>query len=262
MRLALESDIAKRLEQEATYTEAVQLEANSQTFIGLFNQQTALKAAGAIIFLHGMGGHADWPYIISPLRQSLPEHGWSTLSIQLPLLSMATPIEDYGQTLDTAAARIEAAVRYLRSKKFLNIVVVAHSFGAANALHYLTDGQRPKIIALVAIGLQEYAFLKPTIDTLALIENARIPLLDIYGERDYQRVIKQAPDRRLAANKGNNDKYSQIEVAGADHYFLKMEDALAKRIRSWLSKAAPGVSIMVNENFDGNEQQEIEEKTP
>ena len=56
---AHEKQISERLEQEANYTEVIWLEANNQKFIGLFNQQTAKKASGAIIFLHGMGGHAD-----------------------------------------------------------------------------------------------------------------------------------------------------------------------------------------------------------
>jgi len=112
--------------------------------------------------------------------------------------------------------------------------------------------KKQKVIALVAIGLHDYAFVKPTIDLLGLIEKSKIPVLDIYGSRDFKKVISQAPDRRLAAKKGNNRQYVQIEIEGADHYFNKMENVLVKRIRGWLDKAAPGVSIMVDKDFDGN----------
>jgi len=258
--IAREQEIAKQLEATANETEVIWLEADQQQFIGLFRAQTQQKAAGAIILLHGMGGHADWPYIISPLREALPEQGWSTLSIQLPVLAMDNPIENYGVTLDAAANRLEAAIRYLRARKFLNIFVVGHSFGAATALYYLSNGQRPKILALISIGLQEYVFLKPAINTFNLLEKARLPILDIFGELDYREVIDNARIRRLAANKGNNDKYKQIEIVGAGHNFLKMEEMLAKHIHGWLDKAFPVVSIMVNENFDGNQSEKEADK--
>lgn len=209
-------------------------------------------AHGAAIVLHAMGGHADWPQTISPIRTSLPEHGWTTLSIQLPVIAPENQIEDYGKTLQQAAERIKAAVRCLRERKFLNIVVIGHSFGAASTLAYLEKEEKQKVMALVAIGLHDYAFVKPALDLLGLIGKSKIPVLDIYGSRDFKQVIKQAPDRRLAAKKGNNRHYTQLEVDGADHYFNKMENVLVKRIRGWLDKAAPGMSIMVDEDFDGN----------
>ena len=105
----------------------------------------------------------------------------------------------------------------------------------------------------MALGLQDYPFLKPAIDILGLVEKTQIPGIRSYsGGRDLRNVINQAPDRRLAAKKGNNRQYVQLEIEGADHYFNKMEDVLIKRIRGWLDKAAPGMSIMVDENFDGN----------
>ena len=255
-----EQQISKKLAEEAKATEVCSLEADGEKFLGLYTSQTAKVAHGAAIILHGMGGHADWPQLISPLRTALPGQGWSTLSIQLPVIAPQNQIEDYGLTLQQAADRIDAAVRFLRDRKFLNIVVVGHSFGAASALAYLEKENKQKIRALVAIGLQDYAFVKPVMNVLGLIEKSHIPILDIYGSRDYKNVIDQAPDRRLAARKGNNQNYSQFEIEGADHYFDKMDDVLVKRIRGWLDKAAPGVSIEVDEDFDGNKEEQ--ESTP
>ncbi len=255
-----EQEISTRLAEQAEVTETVWLSAGEEKFLALFNQQTGDKASGAIIMLHGMGEHADWPRVISPLRLSLPAQGWTTLSIQLPMVAIDSPVEDYGKTLPAARDRIESAVRFLRKRKYLNIVVIGNSFGAAAALSYASDQQRPGILALAAIGLQEYPFLKPAIDMLKMIESASLPILDIYGDRDFRRVIEHAPDRRLAAKKGNNKNYLQVEVPGANHYFDKMDELLAKSIRGWLDKAAPGVSIMVNQDFDGNEKEPDEDK--
>ena len=42
------------------------------------------QAQGAVLILHDKEQHADWPYMIRPLRMSLPDAGWYTLSVNLP----------------------------------------------------------------------------------------------------------------------------------------------------------------------------------
>jgi len=42
------------------------------------------QAQGAVLILHDKEQHADWPYFIRPLRLSLPDGGWHTLSVNLP----------------------------------------------------------------------------------------------------------------------------------------------------------------------------------
>ena len=247
-----ENRVSERLAEKVDGSEVLWLNSGSDEFLALYTPQTNEVAHGAAIILHAMGGHAEWPRTVSPLRTQLPLHGWTTLSVQMPVIAPENQLEDYGATLQQAADRIEAAVKALRERKFLNIVVVAHSFGAATTLAYLEKQQKQKVVALVAIGLHDYAFVKPPLDILKLIEKSKIPVLDIYGSRDFKKVIDQAPDRRLAAKKGNNRQYAQYEIEGADHYFNKSEEVLIKRIRGWLDKAAPGVSIMVDEEFDGN----------
>ncbi len=249
-----EQRAAKKLAENVKGSENLWLEARGKDFLALYTSQPDEDVHGAVILLHAMGGHADWPQTISPLRTRLPEHGWATLSVQLPVLAPENQIEDYGSTLKQAADRIRAAVRFLRERKFLNIAVIGHSFGAATALAYLEKEKKQQVVAFVALGLQEYPFVKPAIDILGLIEKTKIPVLDLYGGRDLRNVINQAPDRRLAAKKGNNRQYTQLEVEGADHYFNKMEDLLVKRISGWLDKAAPAMSITVDEDFDGNKE--------
>jgi len=250
--------ISDKLAEEVHQGEVLWLDAKGENFLALLIKQTNDKAQGAVIILHGMGGHADWPQTISPVRKALPEHGWTTLSIQLPVIAPKNQVEDYGKTLERAAERIKAAIRLLHKHKFRNIVAIGHSFGAASVLSYLEKEKEQEIISLVAIGLQDYAFLKPPIDLLGLIKKSKIPVLDIYGSRDFKEAIDQAADRRLAAKKGDNRKYDQIEIEGADHYFTKLEDVLIKRIRGWMNKAAPGMSILVKED---SEEVGVEDET-
>lgn len=241
-----ELQVSEKLEKELEDSEILWLDANGEKFQAILFKQTSEQAKGAAIILHGMGAHPDWPQTISPIRKTLPEYGWTTLSIQLPIIAAENQIEDYGKTLGRAAARIEAAISTLHELKFRNIVAIGHSFGAATVLSYFEQANGRRIVALAAIGLQDYAFVKPPIDILGLIEKSNVPILDIYGSRDYKKATDQAADRRLAAKKGGNKGYVQVEIEGADHYFTKLEDVMIKRIRGWMRKAAPGMSIFID----------------
>lgn len=241
-----EIQVSEKLEKELENGEVMWLEASGEKFQAILFKQTNDQAKGAVIILHGMGAHADWPQTISPIRTSLPEYGWTTLSIQLPVIAAENQIENYGKTLARASSRIEAAISALHELKFRNIVAIGHSFGAASVLSYFQKADGRRIVALAAIGLQDYAFVKPPIDILGLIEKSNIPILDIYGSRDYKKARDQAADRRLAAKKGGNRNYVQMEIEGADHYFTKLEDVMIKRIRGWMLKAAPGMSIFID----------------
>src|SRR3990172_8219230 len=80
-----EAEIAENLDENTSDGEVIWCQAANSRFLTLYTGQTANHAKGAAIILHGMGAHPDWPQVISPLRTSLPELGWSTLSIQLPV---------------------------------------------------------------------------------------------------------------------------------------------------------------------------------
>lgn len=54
------------------------------TFIGLYEKDKTGNPYGAILIVHGEGQNADWPHTIGRIRQELPEHGWTSLSITLP----------------------------------------------------------------------------------------------------------------------------------------------------------------------------------
>ena len=71
----------------------------SSTFLSLFKTNNDKRNKRAIIILHSLGSHADWPYIVSPLRSELPNYNLPTLSIQLPVISPEKNIEDYGNAV-------------------------------------------------------------------------------------------------------------------------------------------------------------------
>jgi len=60
-------------------------------FLGLETHEHTSEPQGAVLFLHGVDQHPDWPKVIKPLRTVLPENGWYTFSIMLPYESYTKP---------------------------------------------------------------------------------------------------------------------------------------------------------------------------
>jgi len=210
------------------------LGSTDSSFIAIFNRHKGEEEKGAAIILHSVGGHADWPEVVSPLRNMLPEFGWATLSIQLPLISPEKNIEEYGKTFEETGNRILLATRELKKRGFSKIVIIGHGFGALSTLVYLGKGNSENIDAFVAISLQNYVYIKPRINLLRLIKKIKTPTLDLYGSLDFKEGIESAPDRRLASKKSGDDLYMQIEIKGADHSFNNMEKELVKQIIKWI----------------------------
>jgi len=213
--------------------ESVQLEAGGTPFMGIFTEASDGPTGRAVILAHGMGAHPDWPDIINPLRSDLPDHGWSTLSIQMPILDNKAALEDYAPLFDEVAPRFEAAVRYLHEQGNQTIVLTGHSLGASMAASYLGSHEPHEIQGFIAIGLSVTAVDDKMNSSLAL-EKIHIPVLDLYGSRDLATVLSSVKARRKAARKAANANYQQLEIEGADHFFVGMEDSLNRRVYGWL----------------------------
>jgi len=219
--------------------EAVKLKAADVEFLGLYADNTAKQALGGIILIHGIGAHPAWPEIIEPLRTTLPEHGWSTLSLQMPILGNEANAQDYLPLMEEAPGRIQAGVDYLKSKGVKNIVIIAHSMGTTMANIYLADKPDPAVHAYVAIGMSNPFPAK--YDNLAALSKITLPVLDLYGSQDLEAVLAFAKPRATSARKINK-RYTQVMVEGANHFFTDMQDTLIKRVRGWLTKNASAVA--------------------
>ncbi|HKK15701.1 MAG TPA: DUF3530 family protein [Gammaproteobacteria bacterium] len=190
----------------------------------------------AIILLHGMGGHPDWPVVISPLRQYLQAHNWSALSIQMPILKADRSPSDYGKTLREAERRIDSAIDYLNRKHYRHVVLLGYGFGAATAIYALANDNKPAVNGLVAISILARKFLEPGINLTGLLEKLDIPILDIYASNDKSVVVDTADDRRLAARRNGGVHYTQEIIAGTDHYYTGQEPLLLQQIVDWLER--------------------------
>lgn len=239
----LASDMEKEKRWEAQIVdnlltgEAVKLKAGAIEILGLYTPSAGKQVLGGAIVLHGIGAHPAWPEVIEPLRTQLPEHGWHTLSLQLPILPNDAKAEDYAPLFGEVAPRINAGITYLKQKGIKNIVIVAHSLGAAMSSAYLADKPDPAIHAFVGIGMGAVPG-DPRMDNAISLGKIKVPVLDIFGSMDLQPVIENARARSDAAKKAGNKNFTQTKVAGADHFFNQMDDELVKRVRGWLARNA------------------------
>jgi pimeloyl-ACP methyl ester carboxylesterase len=143
----------------------------------------------------------------------------------MPVLVAGAPGEQYVPLFPEAAERLAAAVAWLRGKGFENVAIVSHSMGARMSNYFLAHAPDSRVTAWVAIGLP------------ALVSEpaaVKIPVLDLYGEKDYAAVLGNAEKRAAALRTIRGS--AQIEVAGADHFFAGREDELVRQVRLFLDK--------------------------
>ncbi|MBK1621309.1 hypothetical protein CKO42_23410 [Lamprobacter modestohalophilus] len=214
--------------------EAIDLDADGQTVLGLYTEAEPDTGRAAVI-AHGIGVHPNWPQVVYPLRVGLPERGWSTLSVQMPVLANDATGADYAALMDEVAPRLEAAIAYLRAQGAGQVVLIAHSLGATMSNQYLA--QHPQAAeAFVAIGLSSSG-THAGVDNEALIGRIPVPILDLFGQHDLEAVVSGAPGRAEAA--AVNAGYRQVQTAEADHFFDGQDEVLVELVSGWLDEVVP-----------------------
>ncbi|MFK7860427.1 MAG: DUF3530 family protein [Granulosicoccus sp.] len=218
--------------------EPVFLEAQGHRFFGIYTVSATASKKGMIV-LHGTGFHPDWEQVVQPVRVRMTDHGWNTLSIQLPLLEKSAAYEDYVPLYPLVPARLNASIDYLHEQGADTVVIVAHSQGATMASYYLANSTHD-IKALVAIGMSAQ-HVQPDINSAESLKSIDIPVLDIYGSRDFPTVLETAESRRKGAK--HNNQYTQTVVADAYHFFdnTNHENELLRIVAEWLD-AQPELS--------------------
>src|SRR4029077_9102001 len=114
--------------------------------------------------------------------------GYTTLSIQLPVLDGTAKLVDYIALYPDARERFQVAVDFLKAKGHSRIAIVSHSLGATMANQYLIKGGDESVKAWVFVGI---------INGLEEMFRIRIPVLDLFGSRDYD-VTRWGAEERLA----------------------------------------------------------------
>ncbi len=110
-------DIAERtqaeaaaLEQQLPPAEQQQLSAADEQFLALWKPANAAEPSGVVILLPGDAESADWPAVVGPLREKLPDAGWHSLSLSLPDPQDDAPPIRPAETTPSANAAPETTV--------------------------------------------------------------------------------------------------------------------------------------------------------
>jgi len=203
--------------------EAVQLaQANGHRFLGLW--MPARQPRGAIVIAPGRGWAPDYE-LYGVLRIKLAAAGYSTLSIQLPVLSASAKMGDYLSTYGDAAERIGLATDWLRQRSHGKLAIVSHSLGASMTNHYLVTRGDPKVDAWIFIGI---------INGLEDMFRIKIPVLDVFGSKDWDATVYGANERRRQIQRVTGSQ--QVVVEGATHFFEDRHDELTIVIVDFLDK--------------------------
>lgn len=234
---AKEQRWAEQIVDSLLVGEPATLQAGDLEFLAIYAEAAEGTGDRAVILMHGMGAHPNWPEVIQPLRSELPDHGWATLSLQMPILPNEAELSDYLPLLDEAPARIQAGIDFLKAQGMNTIVLAGHSLGSAMGCSFLVKPGSRDVQAFIGIGMQP-SRLDPRLDSATCLEALQVPVLDLYGTRD-DRARDSATARKRAAQKAGNQAYRPRAVEGADHFFTGLQSELVRTVWGWLDRQFP-----------------------
>ncbi|MDE2259654.1 MAG: DUF3530 family protein [Betaproteobacteria bacterium] len=194
---------------------------NGHKFLTLYTP--AKNARAALVIVHGMGVNPDWN-LIGVLRSELPDHGYTTLSIQMPILASGVKGKAYTGTFPEAVQRLSIAVDFLKAKGYTKIGLVSHSIGSRMSAAYMAGKPDAAVKAWVSIGMSDGAGYS----------TINVPILDLYGENDLPEILKTARARK-ATLRGKAGS-TQRMVPHSDHFFNNMDAPLVDAVTKYLDQ--------------------------
>lgn len=234
--LEREARLAQEIEDQIVVGDPLYLSADGHGFLTIYTAAETERSRGTAIILHGRGFHPDWPQVTAPLRERLPEAGWSTLSIQLPVLGKEAKYDDYVPIFAESRPRIQAAIAHAREHSTNPVVLVAHSCGVHMAMDYVGNTGDADFDGFIGIGMGATDYGQPMKRPFPLAA-MRVPTMDVHGSEDYPAVLSQAADRLAAMRVAGHPGSRQRVVDGGNHYFddeASLDD-LVDTIVDWLN---------------------------
>ncbi len=230
-----EKRMATEVEDAVLDGEVIYLNDGDHEFMAI-DTEPEDETKGAVIILHGRGFHPDWEDTVFPLRTQLPAKGWRTLSLQMPVLEKSAKYYDYLPLFPLAIPRIEAGIKYLNEQGIKNVVLFAHSCGAHMAMEWIRQKKgkvADEISAYIGAGMGATDFKQPMEQPFPL-PSMDVPVLDIYGDKEYPAVLRMAPGRLVMIKHAGNKKSKQVVIPDANHYFTDKGDELVTAVADWL----------------------------
>lgn len=200
-------------------------------FLGVFTEGDS-SSGRAVVLVHGIGAHPNWPDVIYPLRAGLLEAEITTLSIQMPILANDAESQQYLPLFAEVPARIESALDFLAEAGYSQVTLVAHSMGSSMSVYYLSTTVTERVQSVVLIGMGPGIEGSENIERLGKIG---LPVFDLYGSNDLEGVVTASGQRASAARAASSD-FQQQRVEGANHFFQGYEAELVEQVQLWIER--------------------------
>ena len=186
----------------------------------------------AVLFLHGRGLSPNEQNLAYPVRVTL-SNLYNTYSLQLPVLKKQSTYLEYTKIFYDSDERILSALEHIY-KNNKKVIIVAHSCGVHMLMSFIKNKGLPnKISSLVLIGsgavdkgqkpIYEYPY-----------EKINVPTLDLFGENDFNLVLKNANKRKKLIKETSN-RSQQIEIESSDHYHTDNSEKVITIVKKWLN---------------------------
>jgi pimeloyl-ACP methyl ester carboxylesterase len=187
----------------------------------------------AVLFLHGRGLSPNEQNLAYPVRVTMGNL-YNTYSLQLPVLKKQSTYSEYTKIFYDSDERILSALQHIY-KKNKKVIIIAHSCGVHMLMSFIQNKNLSNnVSSLVLIGsgavdkgqklIYEYPYGK-----------IRVPILDLFGENDFNLVLKNAHKRKQLI-KETNTKSQQIKIKSSDHYHTDNSERVITFVKKWLSK--------------------------
>jgi len=211
------------------------LNADGHDFLSIY-MEASEPSKRAVLLMHGRGYHPDWENVTGPLRVGFTEHGWNTLSIQMPVLDKEAKFYDYLPIMPEVLPRIDAALAYLKEQGNKEVVLLAHSCGVHMAMAWVRANGSEAIDGFVGIGMGATDYKQPMRKPFPF-EKLQVPVLDLYGALDYPAVLHGAEGRWQAIQKQGQAASRQIMLEDGDHYMRDQNAVLVETVSRWLNSS-------------------------
>jgi hypothetical protein len=186
----------------------------------------------AVLYLHGRGLNPNEQNLAYPVRVTM-SNLYNTYSLQLPVLKKQSTYLEYTKIFYDSDERISSALEYIY-KKNNKVIIIAHSCGVHMLMSFIQNKNLSNnISSLVLIGsgavdkgqrlIYEYPY-----------EKIKVPILDLFGENDFNLVLKNA-NKRKQLIKETSVKSQQIKIKSSNHYHVDNSEKVITFVKKWLS---------------------------
>lgn len=291
-------------------------------FLGVAIKEASGTPQGAVVVIPDYGQHAQWPVVVKPLGELLPDKGWYVFSVSMPVKvdklpperafkaktvdeivvsadvpaaasgaadaekaaadkgTEAEPVEDevaaatppaedegavaidLGQgainqdsggaksgsgneftasAAEIAGARVFAAVNYVKSKGYENLILLGYGMGAHHVMNYLEANKGSLPRRGFAVILIDAKFERDDDSVLndSIGKGFSSPMLDLVNSLDLN-AVSRAESRKRATKSLKMTGYQMVKMPMTAQSLKEPQSILMHRISGWLSVKAPG----------------------